>query len=355
MGSLFRVFRLVRLTKLLRICRMAFISDLVLMINGAMGGLRTLFWSLFLISLPLYVVALVLRETLGEEAAVGSSESSGAQMFSTLGKAFFNVFRCVVAGDCTGDGGRPIFVLVSEKYGWRYGVIYGMTVFLMTFGLFNVIVAIYVENTVSAAKFDDARKKQMRLQNQEMFEEKSLELAMLAWSFKTKSDLSKLDPGRIDLEELYDMEITEEEFQSMCQYHGFSELLLELDIAREDQQNLFDTLDVDQSGTLDVNELVKGIAKLRGDARKAEVVAVLLGVRHVSTTLATITEAMEDQGKVLEDQGKVLEWLQAWAAVDGKAVASMTPTTAPITRSTSKEINGFDFEASNGGNQTVLL
>jgi hypothetical protein len=327
-SSLFRAFRLVRLTKLLRICRSPFVSDLVLMINGAMGGLRTLFWSLVLISLPLYVVALVLRETLGEEAIVSDGrsdrESSGPQMFSTLAKSFFTVFRCTVAGDCGDDDGRPIFVLVSENYGWQYGVLYSFTVVLMTFGLFNVIVAIYVENIVSAAKFDDARKKQTRLQDQEMFKEKSLELAMLAWSYKTGNDLSKLDlcnPENIDhinLQYLYDMEITEAEFARLVDYHGFSDLLSDLDIAKEDQQNLFETLDVDQSGTLDVNELVKGIDKLRGDARKAETVSVLLVVRHMNEKLATVSEALDDQRKVLES-------LQAAAPMAPAVVQLQTP------------------------------
>jgi len=140
------------------------------MLNGAVGGIRTLFWSIVLICMPLFVVALVLRETLGQE----EDADNGAEMFSSLTMSFFSVFRCVVAGDCTAADGRPIFVLVSARYGWGYGALYGFTVIVMVFGLFNVIVAIYVENTVAAAKYNDMKKKELRLRNQEMFNEKSL-------------------------------------------------------------------------------------------------------------------------------------------------------------------------------------
>jgi len=357
--SLFRTFRLIRLTKLFRIFRLPFLKDVIWMIHGAIGGLRTLFWSLVLISLPLYVVALVLRETLGKEAAVGDGfsdrETSGVQMFSTLAKSFFTVFRCVAASDCSDDFGRPIFVIVSEQYGWGYTVIYAFSVMLMTFGLFNIIIAIYVENTLSAAKFDDVRKKQLRIQDQEMFQEKSLELAMLAWSHTKGHDLSNLElhnmRGEIDLQALYDMELTEADFVKLVNYDVFSELLLELDIAREDQLNIFDILDVDQSGTIDVNELVKGIAKLRGDARKAEIVAVLLVVRHISQTLATVSGALEDQQKVLES-------LQAAASL-APAVVQLESAEASEKLSNdngaAKGSNVVDLESSSEDKQAVLL
>ena len=56
----------------------------------------------------MYVVALVMRETLGEELGAGN----GAESFDSIPKSFLNTFRCLVAGDCADETGRPIFVLV---------------------------------------------------------------------------------------------------------------------------------------------------------------------------------------------------------------------------------------------------
>merc|ERR1712113_253474 len=100
--------------------------------------MKTLMWAMLLIFLPLYMVALILTDSLGENAA----SKHGAESFDSLVMAFFTLFRCVVGGDCTTSDGSPIFVLVSEHYGWIYGAIYCVVMVLMTFGLFNVIVAI---------------------------------------------------------------------------------------------------------------------------------------------------------------------------------------------------------------------
>merc|ERR1712224_608232 len=112
--------RLLRLTKILRVCRLAACKDLVMMIDGTVGGVRTFFWAILMISTPIYMVALVLRESLGQESTASETGITGSSHFSTLGQSFFTVFRCIVATDCSDELGRPIFVLVSKNYQWVY-------------------------------------------------------------------------------------------------------------------------------------------------------------------------------------------------------------------------------------------
>jgi hypothetical protein len=310
--SLFRVLRLARLAKLMRVCRLQIATDLVMMINGAIGGIRTLMWSILLISLPLYVVALILRETLGAEEKLSPSRS--AENFSSLPKAFFTVYRCVVAGDCSERNGRPVFVLVSEEYGWMYGAIYALTLLFMTFGLFNVIGALFVENTLAAAKQNELKLKEGRLRNQEVLKAKSLELAMMIYAFKEGITVTMILEKAIDFETISSMEVTHREFQQICTISGFSDLLCELDIAPENQKDLFDTLDSDRGGSLDIHEIIEGIAKLRGDARKSDIVAVLLSVRNV-THLQRVTL------KLLDSHTQTLQNLQLLNKSSTKATA----------------------------------
>merc|ERR1712083_134016 len=77
------------------------------------------------------------------------------------------------------------------------------------------------------------------------------------------------------------IELTPEFFDELRTYSEFQEILRDLDIADEDQLDLFDTLDVDGGGTIDLEELITGIAKLRGDARRSDIVGVGLIVRSV--------------------------------------------------------------------------
>jgi hypothetical protein len=176
----------------------------------------------------------------------------------------------------------------------------------MTFGLFNVIVAVYVESTVSAAKGNEMKKKEQRLRNDELFREKSLELAVLAYSLKTGAATKSFTLGSVDLNEVYSMEFNHSEFLEICQNAGFCELLDELDIAKEDHPVLFDVLDVDRGGTLDVNELINGISKLRGDVRKSDLVTIIVGVRHLGHLLRNFKAEARD---VFEQQGVALAQL----------------------------------------------
>merc|ERR1712060_600734 len=66
-----RIVRLGRVARILRVVRFHIFKDLVKMLSGALGGLRTLFWSMILIAVPLYMMAVVLRESLGRHASAG--------------------------------------------------------------------------------------------------------------------------------------------------------------------------------------------------------------------------------------------------------------------------------------------
>jgi len=166
--SVVRIVRMCRITRLARLIRFSLFKDLLMMINGMMGGMRTLFWSMVLILLPLYAVAVLLRDSIG-----------GNQNFDSLDNAMFTVFRCFVSGDCSDPDGRPIVVSMIKQHGTIYGVGYCTISLLMTFGLFNVIIALYVESTVAAAKHNDVLQRRLRLQDQSRLTTKARELIRL--------------------------------------------------------------------------------------------------------------------------------------------------------------------------------
>merc|ERR1712113_338998 len=86
-------------------------------------------------------------------------------------------------------------------------------------------------------------------------------------------------------------------------------ILRDLDVADEDQLDLFDTLDVDGGGTIDLEELITGIAKLRGDARRSDIIGVGLIVRAVQLTMndfyANVMDMLNAHGELLRSGGGV--------------------------------------------------
>merc|ERR1719444_623078 len=55
-----------------------------------------------------------------------------------------------------------------------------------------------------------------------------------------------------------------------------------MDIGTTNRADLFHVLDSDMSGSLQLNELLHGLMKLRGPAEKCDVVATMLAVKHLT-------------------------------------------------------------------------
>eukprot|EP00443_Scrippsiella_acuminata_P032360 CAMPEP_0115282756 /NCGR_PEP_ID=MMETSP0270-20121206/60013_1 /TAXON_ID=71861 /ORGANISM="Scrippsiella trochoidea, Strain CCMP3099" /LENGTH=185 /DNA_ID=CAMNT_0002699625 /DNA_START=69 /DNA_END=626 /DNA_ORIENTATION=+ len=162
----------------------------------------------------------------------------------------------------------------------------------MTFGLFNVIVAIFVENVLAAAKTNDQLVKKHRLRDQTYLGNKMVELLMVFWDLyreEENCEVPQRTSGKMSLEELVEraapMQVSVTVFNKLCRNSKVRDIFRDLDVAEEDQTNLFEALDVDGSGTIDIEELFEGIAKLRGDARRSDIVSMSLQIRNLQWSL----------------------------------------------------------------------
>jgi len=66
------------------------------------------------------------------------------------------------------------------------------------------------------------------------------------------------------------------------------DLLDKLDINTSNKAELFDVLDSNQSGALDVRDIASGLMRMRGPPQKSDSVAALLSVRHVVAVVRDI-------------------------------------------------------------------
>eukprot|EP00930_Biecheleria_cincta_P010376 TRINITY_DN11246_c1_g1_i1.p1 TRINITY_DN11246_c1_g1~~TRINITY_DN11246_c1_g1_i1.p1 ORF type:complete len:617 (+),score=98.52 TRINITY_DN11246_c1_g1_i1:101-1951(+) len=287
-ASLFRTVRLLKIARVLRLLKTDVFKDLLDMIQGILGGLSTLAWSMVFFLLVVYSMALIFRELLGNRNA---EHVSG--MFDTVPRSMYTTFRCSF-GDCSTPGGMPIFEYVYIEFGFFENFLYCLFVFCVTIGLFNVISAIFVESTMSAAQKMEQEKRGKRMQDEQLLATRVTQLIRC---------LLKYSPGHSHLLECIGLS---EEVDALCATEvprcvvdeavkdpEAINALNELDINPSDRARLSDIFDPDNGGTVQLSDVAAGIRRLRGDPRRSDIVCVDLMIRSLQSQMEHVLHAVD--------------------------------------------------------------
>eukprot|EP00928_Gymnodinium_smaydae_P064206 TRINITY_DN47606_c0_g1_i1.p1 TRINITY_DN47606_c0_g1~~TRINITY_DN47606_c0_g1_i1.p1 ORF type:complete len:647 (-),score=157.82 TRINITY_DN47606_c0_g1_i1:39-1979(-) len=267
-----RVLRLTRIGRFFRVLHLKAFKELFLMIMGLAGALRTLLWALVILLFPIYVLSLLLTQYLGR---VYLHDEMVQHHFSSLPRSMLMVFRCSV-GDCSLNDGSPV-ILYLLNYGWFYGAAYVISTMLMTFGIFNLIMATFVDNALSVARRNELRRMRLRLSDQRRQARIVSNFIEKVW-YVVHPDA---DPTHFDPHVAMHMKINADQFNELIDDPEVQGFLEELDVPEDDRRGLFDVLDADGGGMLEMEELLTGIVKLRGDPRRSDVVHVGLVLRSL--------------------------------------------------------------------------
>jgi len=228
-------------------------------------------------------------------------EGNIQEHFNSVPKAVFTVFRCYT-GECFAKNGMPIAAVLLEEYGAGFGVMYLLTYMMVALGLFNVILAVYVDITLKAAR-------QNEVLNKVQHERESIRVAHITKQLLQRfvaaeqafRRASATHPHEVDLEFVLmtadetnvtvdgDINISKPLFLLIIQDPSMQRLMDDLDIP-PDRAGLFDVIDADCKGTLHVAALMQGLLKIRGDVKKSDVVASHLALKAVLFSLNQMRE-----------------------------------------------------------------
>jgi len=300
-SSLLRLCRLVRLVRIIKAFRLKFMGELRLMVKGLIAGLRTLSLSFTLLFVVLYMISGFATTTIG---ASKETEELGLQAyFQTLPDSMFTAFRCFT-GECVNDSGQPLHSLLASRFGLPFIACYVASYMLVTMGIFNVILAVYVDITMKAAKENEALTAEQHSRESIRIARVTRELLKkFAAAFRMFQDLDESQhPGiqRLDTSMFTDdqiqenIAITKELFLLVIQDRSVQALMDDLELPR-DRANLFEIIDSDGSGTLQVVELVQGLLKIRGEVSKSDTVASYLATKSLQETVTTLKEDFSRQ------------------------------------------------------------
>jgi len=244
------------------------------------------------------VVSLIFRESLGTDEVV--SEDAAAWYFQSVPRSMFTIFRCSF-GDCSTKGGTPIFEHVSESHGSFWSFTYSLFMFIVVIGLFNVISAIFVENTMAFAIRISAKKKQTELDNQARW---AVNVVVLLEELLTEADPGL--PGLPELratgrctdelhQQIVGMVFHRNLLDRVLQRESVRKALSTLDIEAMDHKYLPDILDPHSRGAIGILEFVDGIKRLRGEPRRSDIITVDLMVRTLQGKVDDILRCLKLQ------------------------------------------------------------
>eukprot|EP00931_Biecheleriopsis_adriatica_P003150 TRINITY_DN10448_c0_g1_i2.p1 TRINITY_DN10448_c0_g1~~TRINITY_DN10448_c0_g1_i2.p1 ORF type:complete len:505 (+),score=86.93 TRINITY_DN10448_c0_g1_i2:250-1764(+) len=288
-ASLFRIIRLARLARLVRAMKADIFRSLSEMIHGIAAGLGTLAWSVVLFFFCVYVSALVLREGLGRADGKEPVEHV-TEMFSSVPRSLYTMFRCSF-GDCSSLDGTPIFEQVMPTQGLLYVLFYSGITFITTVVIFNVISAMFVESTMSAAAALQNEKKRAKMQDEKLLYSTIAFLVRKILHYSPQHEVpSSLTQS---LGEIINDEVPLSVIDETIKDPEVKRALDKLDINPQDHARLSDIFDPDNGGTVELLDVATGLRRLRGDPRRSDIVCVDLMIRSMQFVLKDILEGVQ--------------------------------------------------------------
>lgn len=153
-----QVLRLTRLSRLLRIARIMELDmfyDVIVVIERLMTGVRSLKGSMMMIVITVWCCAIILTILVGQAEVAWSQEFHFEDelekrlLFSNVFRSSLTVFRCINS-DCTTSTGVSVVMWLAESLGPIFAVIWSLFTVLVNYGMLNLILTLFVENTVEA-------------------------------------------------------------------------------------------------------------------------------------------------------------------------------------------------------------
>eukprot|EP00413_Alexandrium_margalefii_P039299 CAMPEP_0204603214 /NCGR_PEP_ID=MMETSP0661-20131031/57126_1 /ASSEMBLY_ACC=CAM_ASM_000606 /TAXON_ID=109239 /ORGANISM="Alexandrium margalefi, Strain AMGDE01CS-322" /LENGTH=751 /DNA_ID=CAMNT_0051614259 /DNA_START=22 /DNA_END=2277 /DNA_ORIENTATION=+ len=258
-GKVIRMFRMVRIIRIMRVLR--FLAELRVMVTLIIHSVRSLFWLLVLLVIILYVFAIFftqgVTDHLMDVAPPPDEKSVLMKYYGGLFPSALTLFLSITGGiswievldplKATG----PVFVTLFLIY-----------VFFAVFSVLNIVTGVFVDGAIQRS----AQERDLRLEKEK--EQKKLYVTML---MDLLEEIDSGGTGVITRTEL------EEAFKSDLVRYSFS--VLDIDIA--DSNYLFDMLDLDGSGEVDMEEFVSGCLRLKGNAKSIDIHTLMFEVKHL--------------------------------------------------------------------------
>eukprot|EP00746_Dinoflagellata_sp_MGD_P004991 gnl/MRDRNA2_/MRDRNA2_109659_c0_seq1.p1 gnl/MRDRNA2_/MRDRNA2_109659_c0~~gnl/MRDRNA2_/MRDRNA2_109659_c0_seq1.p1 ORF type:complete len:1195 (-),score=236.31 gnl/MRDRNA2_/MRDRNA2_109659_c0_seq1:75-3263(-) len=276
MLSVIRAFRLVRLMRVIRLIRL--LKELWLLVQGMMSAMRILLWTVVLLFVLLYVVGIVMVESVGKSkdamTMLGKTDEWVQVRWGKVGRAMFTLSQIV-----TFDG----WMEEVEPF-WEYqpSICAGLFLFIIigALGVMNLVVGIMCQTSISVTQTDAAT---------------NHGIAMVR-NYRALMSLQTHIGKKFGFKNF-----TRNELKAMFSNPNSAgrkakKLLARAGMSLRDISMVLDAMDVRGDRTVEVDHLIQALAMLQGDIkdRALDVLLIQLSMRQVHSQIEEVNASIKD-------------------------------------------------------------
>mmetsp|Transcript_62119 Transcript_62119/g.110841 ORF Transcript_62119/g.110841 Transcript_62119/m.110841 type:complete len:659 (+) Transcript_62119:84-2060(+) len=273
---LLRVIRFVRIFRVVRVFR--FFRELRLMLYAILGSVKSLVWVTKVFLLLFYVFGIGMTSGVYERLERDDLWQDQSQVYVQLRRHFGTMPRSMMSLYMGMSNGRDWGELYDplEELSWIYQTMFIVYITFSIFAVVNVVTSIFVETALRTSERDREFQIQEELRSKEDY---------LRSIYKLFKEIDTNDSGTITINEF------EEKLEDERALVYLKCLKLDCTEAR----TLFALLDVDRSGSVEIEEFLLGCEKLKGEARSLDVAVIQYELRHLSHAFFNHVEQLEQQ------------------------------------------------------------
>jgi len=247
---LLRILRILRIFRLVRL--LAFFGELNVVTSAIAGSMKSLFGTVILLLLLMYIVGVILTQiATSHRLNLGPADPEADLLqlwWGTLGRTILSLYEAILGGVDWDDVITPLMEIHI-----MLGGVFAAYIAFTLLAMMNVITGIFVESALkNAERMKDA-----------------------SFMSHVRSLYKAADVDN-------DGTISKVEFETCMGDPAVQVYMEQLGINMADARYLFHVLDDDQSGTIDSEELLNGLIRLKAGAKFTDIMTILQEIQDNS-------------------------------------------------------------------------
>eukprot|EP00927_Polykrikos_kofoidii_P083602 TRINITY_DN8607_c1_g1_i1.p1 TRINITY_DN8607_c1_g1~~TRINITY_DN8607_c1_g1_i1.p1 ORF type:complete len:569 (+),score=76.11 TRINITY_DN8607_c1_g1_i1:123-1829(+) len=258
-----RVLRVVRAARVVRVLR--FIEELRTIVVCIVGSLRSLGWTLLLLFILIYVASLCVTQVVVEHRESSDQTLDDEDMrqliywYGSLARTCLSLYQAITSGSNWDDA-----MMALEKVNPGFTIFWIAYIAFTVFAMLNVVTGVFVERAMESA----------------MSDKEDYMMSTICDIFR-RSHLGAAG------------EITWEEFEASLCTDEMQAYFKAIDVGISEARSLFNLLDAEKSGSVNVVEFVSGCIRLTGHAKALDLALVLNETRGMWSWAAAELKAIQ--------------------------------------------------------------